>query len=85
MAPDGEGSGGKHLAYQWKRWVPDSDRGWTGSAVLLPSLTLVGRRGSHCPPKVLRRLRPSGQSVGSEPPAFREGRPIGERDTDVVR
>ena len=43
MAPDGEGSGGKHLAYQWKRWLSDSDRGGTGSAVLLPSLTLVWR------------------------------------------
>ena len=84
MAPDGEGSGGKHLAYQWKCWVPDPDRGWSGSAVLLPSLTLVGRGRSHCPPKVLRRLRPSAQSVGSEPRAFCEGRPIGERDTDVI-
>ena len=42
MAPDGEGSGGKHLAYQWKCWVPDSDRGWSGSAVLLPSSLLSG-------------------------------------------
>ena len=31
MAPDGEGSGGKHLAYQWKCWVPDPTVGGPGA------------------------------------------------------